>query len=132
MQIPYVLNWKRFFGDYERWHIWGIISTQKIFIDKKETNKEINRVKYLQNIFKGNSYGINAMSISELSGIPRATVVRKINYLLKKKLITIDKKKLYSSATGKSDMKKIIEISDSSMSLLANFFCKTINLIQAN
>ena len=33
MQIPLILNWKKFFKDIETWHIWGIIATQKSFIN---------------------------------------------------------------------------------------------------
>ena len=132
MQIPYVLSWKKFFGDYETWHIWGIIVTQKTFTNMGKKYNELNHSKYLENVFKGNIHGINAMSISELSGIPRATVIRKINYLLKKKLIKIDKNKLYSAASGKADVKKFITVSNNAMSLLAVFFCKTINLLKTN
>ena len=35
------------------------------------------------------------MTISELSGIPRPTALRKLNYLVKRKLIKKDKKSLY-------------------------------------
>ena len=38
--------------------------------------------------------GVNAMSLSEITGIPRPTVVRKLKYLTKNNYITINKKKL--------------------------------------
>ena len=41
--------------------------------------------------------GINAMSISEITGIPRATVIRKLNKLIKENFLKIDTKKHYSS-----------------------------------
>ena len=130
MQIPYVLSWKKYFGDIETWNIWGIIVTQKSF--KTDINKfeKLGRTKYLEVMFKDIITGINAMSISELSGVPRATVVRKINNLLKKKLIFVDKKKLYTA--GNVDTKKFINMSQNSMSLLTTFFCKIINLLQTN
>ena len=37
------------------------------------------------------------MSISDITGIPRATVIRKLNKLLKEKFLKIDTKKHYSS-----------------------------------
>ena len=70
------------------------------------------------------------MSVSELSGIPRATVVRKINNLLKKKLIIVDNKKLYHP--GKIEIKKYSDINKNAMHLLSAFTCKIINLIQIN
>ena len=36
------------------------------------------------------------MSISEITGIPRATVIRKLNNLTKKRFLQIDEKKHYS------------------------------------
>ena len=39
--------------------------------------------------------GLNAMTISELSGIPRPTALRKLNNLVKRKLVKKDKKSLY-------------------------------------
>ena len=39
--------------------------------------------------------GINAKSISDISGIPSATVIRKLKLLVKKKLLKLDNKKLY-------------------------------------
>ena len=130
MQIPYVLSWKKYFGDIETWNIWGIIVTQKSF--KTDINKfeKLGRTKYLEVMFKDIITGINAMSISELSGVPRATVVRKINNLLKKKLIFVDKKKLYTA--GNVNTKKFINMSQNSMGLLTTFFCKIINLLQTN
>ena len=46
-------------------------------------------------IQKTNFVGINAMSISDITGIPRPTVVRKLKFLIKNKFITMDKKKLF-------------------------------------
>jgi predicted transcriptional regulator len=93
MQIPFMMNWKNVFGDFETWYIFGQccsnidISLKKI----KKTDK-----KYKEKIFYINkSIGINAMSIAELSTIPRATVVRKLKKLLEMNALYIDKKKLY-------------------------------------
>ena len=39
--------------------------------------------------------GLNAMTISELSGVPRPTALRKLNNLIKRKLVKKDKNNLY-------------------------------------
>ena len=129
MQIPLVLGWKKSFGDFETWHIWAIIVTQNSFKNSNAMGSLVSREKYIDELFK-EGVGINAMSVSELSGIPRATVVRKINNLLKKKLILIDEKKLYHP--GKIDIKKYSDINKKAMELLSTFTCKLINLIQLN
>ena len=55
----------------------------------------IQAVNYFDYVTEKKTIGINAMSISDISGIPRATVIRKLKLLVKKKLITVDDKKLY-------------------------------------
>jgi len=61
-----ILNWKKFFSDIETWHIWGIIATQKSF---KSDNANLDREKFMKETFQESTNGINAMSISELTGI---------------------------------------------------------------
>ncbi len=130
MQIPLILGWKKAFGDFETWHIWAIIVTQNSFKRSNNFDSKTDREKYIIDLFSKSGIGINAMSISELSGIPRATVVRKINNLLKKKLIIVDNKKLYHP--GKIEIKKYADINKNAMHLLSAFTCKIINLIQVN
>ena len=127
MQIPLILNWKKFFNDIETWHIWGIIATQKSFIHKSAT---FDREKFIKDTFKDTIGGINAMSIADLTGIPRATVVRKINNLLNRKLISVDTKKLYSPK--KTNVKNVNDTHKLTTLLLVNFFCNIINLVQSN
>ncbi len=84
----------------------------------------------MEDTFKDTIGGINAMSIAELTSIPRATVVRKINNLLKRKLISVDEKKLYSPR--KTNIKDFTNIHKSNTILLVSFFCKIINLVQSS
>ena len=128
MQIPLVLNWKKVFKDIETWHVWAIIATQKSI--KFTSTKLLNREKFVEDALKGDWHGINAMSISELTGIPRATVVRKLNNLLKKKFISVDGKKLYTPR--RTDLKIFSETNKKGTVLQVTFFCKIFNLIQAS
>ena len=52
--------------------------------------------------------GINAMSISDITGIPRATVIRKLNKLVKEKFLFADDKKHYTTTGVHKD--KLIEL----------------------
>ena len=66
---------------------------------------------YLEKYFfadQKDEVGINAMSISDITGIPRATVIRKLNKLLKLKFLKIDNKKHYSS--GGVHTKKLLAV----------------------
>jgi len=128
MQIPLVLNWKKVFKDVETWHVWAIIATQKSI--KNPTTKILNREKFVEDTLQNNQTGVNAMSIAELTGIPRATVVRKLNTLLKKKFVSVDEKKLYTPK--RTDLKIISEINKKGTLLQVTFFCKIFNLMQAS
>ncbi len=93
--IPWIVRWRRFFNnDTELFIIWAIIFLNKtVKITKgKETRTDI--IKWRAEIDATNTVGINTMSLSEISGIPRPTVSRKIKKLLAKKLIIIDEYKL--------------------------------------
>ena len=47
---------------------------------------------YQKALMGSDARGVNAMSISEITGIPRPTVVRKLKYLIDKKYLHINEK----------------------------------------
>ena len=65
------------------------------------------------------------MYISETSTIPRATVVRKLNFLLNEKILGIDKKKLYHITSNK----KTYQAADAVAKSFSIFTTKVFNLI---
>ena len=101
MQIPFLVRHRTFFGDLETWNVWGAIGISQ-FTDysKQVKNRIIEDPRtyadlYLHLLRHTPKNGINASSISEISAIPRATVIRKLKYLLKQKLIMKNKKLEY-------------------------------------
>jgi len=66
------------------------------------------------------------MSISDITGIPRATVVRKLKKLLKLKMLTINNKKHYSLT--RTLLKKLMPLQSAVLKRLANFSTKIYNL----
>jgi len=66
------------------------------------------------------------MSISDISGIPRATVVRKLKKLLKKNYLVIDDKKHYRLT--KIPKNKVTSIQGIVLERLAKFSTKIFNL----
>ena len=70
--------------------------------------------------------GVNAMSISEITGIPRATVIRKLNKLVKEKFLKMDVKKQYST-TG-SHQKEILNVQKNTLDNLSKFSACIYNL----
>ena len=131
LQIPRLLRWKKFFKDLETWHIWALCGVGK-YIDSdsndffNDKNFDIITKKiFFSNVKKNN--GINAMSISDISGIPRATVVRKLNRLIKENYLKIDNKKHYT-ITGVHAI-KLIPIHKTVISNLATLSSFIYNLI---
>ena len=101
LQIPFLVRHRAFFGDLETWNVWGSIGISQ-FTDY--SNQVKNRVVeesttyadlYLHLLRHTPKNGINASSISEISTIPRATVIRKLKQLLKQKLVMKNKKLEY-------------------------------------
>ena len=77
--------------------------------------------------------GLNPTTIAELSGIPRATVIRKINYLFKKDLIIRNKKNnLYSLNNDKNSASflKQSAMFKQNQKELRNFATEILNLIR--
>jgi len=98
-QIPTIMVWKKFFGDIETWSIWAQCAyNQNLVINKsfkENLSPELTSDNFVEKLNNAGTQGLNAMTISELSGIPRPTVLRKLNNLVNRKLIKKDKKNLY-------------------------------------
>ena len=110
IQIPFLVRWKTIFGDLESFVIWANMGiNQNIILERnfreadiKSNNLEIKKEQYIANIISMSDtdenetmLGVNASSIAEISSIPRATVIRKLNKLSKEKIIKRNKKLEY-------------------------------------
>jgi len=129
MQMPMLLGFKKVYGDLESFHVHGICLINHALNSKRNNNSEMSKEFYLEKYFfadKKDFSGVNAMSISEITGIPRATVIRKLNRLLKEKFLKIDSKKHYST-TG-VNQKKILNVQKKTLDNLSNFVARIYNL----
>ena len=95
-------------------------------------NKSLDRKKYLKEIQKPDHIGINAFSIADITGIPRATVVRKLEFLIKNKFLNISEKKLYTfGMTMQSKQFKVLsKLQDNNMNALSKFLYRVFNQIK--
>ena len=107
-QIPYLTRHRKTFGDLESWNVWGSIALVQAAAFHKH-NQKITRealTSYEDYYFKMLKFkakrGINASSISDISGIPRATVIRKLKLLQKKSFIQRNKKLEYTLGVAKN------------------------------
>ena len=124
LQIHFLVRWKTIFGDLETWVIWANMGINQNInlennlktVDTKEGNNlKMRKELYIENIINMNDnkadvsmHGINASSIAEISDIPRATVIRKLNKLSKKKIIKRNKKLEYF-LTSEGELNKTIK-----------------------
>ena len=110
-QINYILVRKALSNnDSELFFIAGCLMYNQILFLKKTENKKHYQKEWIDEVFNiGNKKGINAMTISDLTGIPRPTVIRKLKILLKKNDIFKDENNLYYMTKGKfvSELNKL-------------------------
>ena len=63
------------------------------------------------------------MTVSDITGIPRATVVRKLKKLISNKLLTIDAEKLYYPSS--THLNSIRSLNEKNIKYLIEFITKT-------
>ncbi|MDA7553298.1 MarR family transcriptional regulator [Candidatus Pelagibacter sp.] len=85
---------------------------------------------YREEIMGSDFRGVNAMSISDITGIPRPTVVRKLKWLIDKKFLTINDKKLISLDVRDGAFKKTINLQKKNTLSLSNFIYRLFNQIK--
>ena len=92
--------------------------------------KELNLKSYGELIMGSDEIGVNAMSISEITGIPRPTVVRKLKYLIKNKILSINEKKMISLNIIENSAKRTVKLRNKNMLSLSNFIFRVFNQIK--
>ena len=135
MQIPLVIGYHKFMQDLSTFHVWGTVCmNQSLNVKKNLKNTAIKKLPFdygvaskmlIDNV--GSSSGISAMSISDMTLIPRATVIRKCKYLIKNDLIKLNEKKQYVLSTF--NFKKILPYQTKAFRFKAKFIRKVLNLL---
>ena len=134
MQIPLIIGYQKFMKDLVTFHIWGTIAMNQVLNVSKQLNtgnseKSLDFFKTNNALLKnlGSNAGISAMSISDMTSIPRATVIRKCQYLLKEDLVKINLKKQY--VLSSMNFKKILPYQTEVFWFKAKFIRKILNLL---
>ncbi len=132
-QIEMLTTFKqKFFKDYETVQIWAmIVYNQNLALNKKIkiAAKYPDKVKdtYLDELLSlTETLGLNAMTISDLTGIPRPTVIRKLNFLMKNKLVDKNKNGLYS-VSNSNKVKEIDKHRLENVNKISEMSCKIFN-----
>ena len=134
MQIPIVIGYHEMFEDVATFHIWGTVAMNQAFNYKKlnVSNNQFLTPDY-ENFNKGLlegpavMSGVSAMSISDMTNIPRATVIRKCKYLMKYNYLTMNDKKQYVLTSLNSQM--VLPYQRAIFRNKAKFLRKVLNLL---
>ncbi|MDA7785809.1 Lrp/AsnC family transcriptional regulator [Candidatus Pelagibacter sp.] len=122
-------RWRKELGDLETFCV-GVIVLLNAAENKSFKLKELTRKKYSISIQGSDERGVNAMSISDITGIPRITVIRKLKKMIKRNLLQINEKKLITVNMTGDEFVKIQVLQDENMVSLSNFVNRVFNQIK--
>ena len=132
--FSYCYRWRKYYGDLELMLIgitiaFNSVSTASIKLKGIESYIDEWRTEILQN----NIRGINALSISEITGVPRPTVIRKVKKLIQLKNIEMDEHKLLHIKFGKKKiLDEMSQLQNETINDLSIFLARTFNQINLN
>ena len=124
----YMKRWRVELKDLESLSI-GMVVVINAVKNKDFVPKKIMR-SYHKELMGSDNRGVNAMSISEITGIPRPTVVRKLKYLIDKKYLNINEKKLITFNAKDSAFITTKGMVNKNMISLSHFIYKVFNQIR--
>ena len=124
----YINRWRTELKDLEYLAIGMVVIINAV--KNKEFSSKKNIRLYHEALMGSDKRGVNAMSISEITGIPRPTVVRKLKFLIDKKYLHINEKKLITFNAKDSAFQKTGKMINENMLSLGNFIYKIFNQIR--
>ena len=148
MQIPMIIGYHVMFEDLTTFHVWGTVCMNQAFNygasleQKNGHNQAKNYIDYQREMVKGDynsfneelvrgikarSNGVSAMSVADMTGIPRATVIRKCKFLIKNDYLRLNEKKQYI-LTG-FNVQRVIPYQRLIFKNKAKFIRKVLNLL---
>ena len=122
-------RWRKELGDLETFII-GVLVFINAVENKNFKIKEFDRKEYTISIQGSDERGVNAMSLAEITGIPRSTVIRKLKSLIKKDLLQINEKNLITVNMRGESFKIAQSLQDKNMLSLSNFISRAFNQLK--
>jgi len=108
----------------------GLVVLLNTMGNKSFKVKDLNMKHWTKLAQGADDVGVNAMSISDITGIPRPTVVRKIKILIEDNFLHINEKKLITLNIKGSTLKKFTNLQNKNMKNLSNFLYRIFNQIK--
>ena len=148
MQIPMIIGYHDMFEDLTTFHVWGTVCMNQAFnysvtlSERNGSNQTHEYMDFQKELFTGDynkfneeiilgdkakSNGVSAMSVSDMTGIPRATVIRKCKFLIKNDYLKLNEKKQYI-LTG-FNVQKVLPYQKLIFRNKAKFIRKVLNLL---
>ena len=134
MQIPMIISYSKMFKDVSTFHIYGTVVLNQTFNYKKSKDTNVNSLTPDYETFNtgllnsdGSANGVSAMSLFDMTDIPRATVIRKCKFLINAGYLRLNDKKQYLM-TGLNH-KKIVAYQMKIFKDKAKFLRKTLNML---
>ena len=122
-------RWRKSVGDLETFCIGMVVMLN--FVERESFRVKDLNIKQFQNSLPNiKDRGVNAMSISEITGIPRPTVVRKLKHLIDNGFLSIDEKKLLEVNIRREALKISKNLQDKNILSLSNFTYRVFNQIK--
>ena len=129
--FTWLYNWRKFFNnDSEKFIIWCIPMLHRAYKMKiGKQNPTTNISSWRSDIEKIETQGINTMSLSDITGIPRPTVTRKLKSLISNKHLFMDKNKLIHPGDQGKYKAEMYNIQNNALNEFSNFTAKIFNQI---
>ena len=125
----FTTRWRDNIADLETLAI-GLVVLLNTVENRSFKAKDLS-IKQFQESAQGfDNIGVNTMSLSDITGIPRPTVVRKLKYLINNNFLHIDEKKLITLNIKGSTLVQITKLQDLNMKNLSNFLYRIFNQIK--
>ena len=122
-------RWRNIIIDLETLAI-GFVVLLNTAGNKKFKVRDLNMKNWTKFSQGADNVGVNAMSLSEITGIPRPTVVRKIKYLVKNDYLNVNEKKLITLNIKGKTLESVTKIQDLNIKDLSKFLHRVFNQIK--
>ena len=122
-------RWRKNITDLETLTI-GMVVMLNTVNNRSFKAKDLTRKNYHKLAQGIDDVGVNTMSLSDIIGIPRPTVVRKLKFLIKNNYLHINEKKLLTLDMKGKTLKNINKLQDLNMINLGAFLYRVFNQIK--
>ena len=119
-------RWRKELKDLETFCVGQVVLLNSVEV-KDFRIKDLSRKLHNNKMRGADKIGVNAMSISEITGIPRPTVVRKLKYLIQNDYLKINDKKLITMSMNGKLLKKSQKLQDENIIDLSRFIYRVFN-----